>query len=156
MSHVRFTPEEYRVLCRLCRDLDFRDRGLNGFRTALAERLRDGWPELADRVTRLRRSELQLVFEHMRTRAGQAASRREGDAKEVGRLGGLTFEEFRAVARAASRFLLYDGRPCAFRAFLIHHFKGQAMPLARKLERLNDRQIEELYERVKKPSRWRA
>jgi hypothetical protein len=149
---LRLTPEDYRAVCRCCRGLDLQERTFRGFRHLVVALLRDDRPELADRVARLPRHVLRLLFDHLQGR--KRPGRRPADAA-TGRPNGLTFEEFQAVARMTQRSLPAGGRPSGFRAFLAHHFADQP-ELARKLEQLTDRQLEELYARVKRPSRWRA
>jgi hypothetical protein len=153
LAYLRLTPEDYRAITRCCRGLDLHERAFRGFRHLLVALLRDDRPELTDRLARLPRHVLRLLFEHLRDRKS-GSQRRLADAEEV-RPDGLTFEEFRAVARATQRLLLAGGRPSGFRAFLAHHFADQP-ELARKLAQLTDRQLEELYARLKRPRRWRA
>jgi hypothetical protein len=156
LAYLRLTPEEYRALCRGCRSLDLRAVTPGAFRAVLVPLLSGDWPELADRLTHLRASQLRLLLEHLRAQlccspsSGKSARRREEQGEE------LTFEEFRTVADAAQRFLRHDGRLSAFRSYLIHHFRGESPALACKLDRLSERQLRGLFERVQRPHRWRA
>jgi hypothetical protein len=149
LAYLRFTPEEHRALCQGCRDLDLRGT-FPALRERLVQALRAVWPDLAARVAGFRKAHLRLLLDHLKARqrgAGQAAGEKEH---------GLSLEELQEVAAAAQRFLLYDGRKCAFQGFLVHHFKGRSPELARKLDRLSDRQMQELYDRVRRPTRGRG
>jgi hypothetical protein len=148
LAYLRFTPEEHRALCQACRDLDLRG-GFPALRERLVQALREPWPDLAARVAGFRKAHLRLLLDHLK-----AQQRGPGPAAE-GAEGGLSFEELQEVAAAAHRFLLYDGRACAFQGFLVHHFKGTSPALARKLDRLSERQVKELYDRVQRPTRGR-
>ncbi|MCI0464609.1 MAG: hypothetical protein L0Z62_47390 [Gemmataceae bacterium] len=155
MAYLRLTPEEYRALCRCCRSLDLRAITPSSLRALLIPLLSGDWPDLADRLAQLRASQLRLLLEHLREHPECAqdpqAARQARDRSEE-----LSFEEFRAVAGAAQRFLIHDGRLSAFRAYLVQHFRSEDPTLARKLDQLSDRQLRGLFERVQRPRRWRA
>ncbi len=156
MAYLRLTPDEYRALCRSCRSVDLRVITPSALRALLIPLLSGDWPELAERLAQLRASQLRLLLEHLRehpegSQGPEATVRQDQERSEE-----LTFEEFRAVAGAAHRFLIHDGRLSAFRAYLVQHFRSEAPTLARKLDRFTDRQLRGLFERVQRPRRWRA
>src|SRR5947209_3065382 len=62
LVHLRFTPQEYRAIRALCREIHLRDDLFPIFRYFLAEALHERWPTLAGRVALLGEAELRLLF----------------------------------------------------------------------------------------------
>jgi len=57
------------------------------------------------------------------------------------------------VSRAASDYLLPGGFPHAFREFLVRRFRDTFPRLARKVTRLTEREVQDLYRGVRSPRR---
>lgn len=68
MSYLRFTPEEYRILCRQYRQLDLGGCHLPAFKRLLNKALAETAPTLARRLVRLRRGTFLLLYQHFRDR----------------------------------------------------------------------------------------
>jgi len=62
---------------------------------------------------------------------------------------GLTDEEIQVVLQAAVPFLRHDGFLPSFQDFLFYHFRSCCPALARKVARLSNRQVTQLYRAVK-------
>jgi hypothetical protein len=136
LSHLRFTPAQYRAVCQLCRPLELDDDFFPDFKAFLVQALLGDLPELAQRIALLGPDQLRLLFHHVRSR--------KAVVKDC-----FTPEDFRALCRACHaavrphRFLHY------YKETLTRHFQKTRPSLARKLERLSDEQFRELYERVR-------
>jgi hypothetical protein len=136
VRHLRFSPDEYRLLAGLWHQLGLGGHPRTARRGLLTEALSGPSPDLAQRITRLTRSELGLLFDHF-WEPPQPAAEPE-----------FTPEELRVVLEAC----VSPPSPVRF----VHHFKGvlvellqEAWPeLSRKVARLNGRQFERLYERA--------
>ncbi len=153
MTHLRLTPEEYRAIRSLCRDIHLRDDLFPIFRYFLAEALHERWPTLAGRVALLGEPELRLLFR--RLQACKKQGEQVGQAPEGDGSSGLSGDESETVARAARYYVLCGGKRAGFREFLLHYFRTEAPALAGKLSRLGERGITELYRRARRPSAWR-
>jgi hypothetical protein len=151
LTYLRFTHEENSALCLACGDRDLPDDFFPVFRYFLAETLYARWPALAARVARLRQPHLRLLYDHLKVRNRPAAQARAGRGRH-----GLSFEDFRTVARAALYFALGGGRRAAFRGFLLHFFRQEEPALADRLARLTGPEVTALYRRARRPAWWRA
>jgi hypothetical protein len=154
VAYLRFTPTDYQTIAQRCREVHLRDDAFPIFKYFLVDALHEHSPALAERVAQFGEEELRLLFRYLRVQKGLAAPapapEREGTET------GVSSTEFRAIAQAAQWFLLRDGQPGSFQAFLVHYFRGLDPALADRLERLSGRQVKRLYRRVRTPSRWRA
>jgi hypothetical protein len=151
LAYVRFTPQEYRALAGLCRNLDLRDDSFPIFKAFLAEALYEDWPDLAARIARFGVERIRLVFRHFQ--GGSSADAGSGRAPVDS---GLSDAEFGVVARAARYFFLRGGRRRFFRNFLTNYLKADAPALADKLARLDERRMRALYRRAREAVRRRA
>jgi hypothetical protein len=146
MTYLRFTPKEFRAVRLACRAMDLHKPFTGGFKLTLVQALLGSAPELAHRLTRLSRRQLELLYGHLQERRQRPAGHHRPAESEAG--DGLTAEEFQAVARACPPFVLQARFLPLFKRFLARHFGRAAPALARKLARLSDRQVERLYGQV--------
>jgi hypothetical protein len=141
MSYLHFSPEEYRVLCRLGEQLPLAATGFTAFRHFLVAHMPLDQLALAKRIARLDDRPLRLLQQHLLGR--RQAEAREGDT--------LTFaeEELQLLTqtidwpRQPLRFLWL------FQKSMVQRLRDHSPSLARKLARLSARQFEELYEHVR-------
>jgi len=144
-TYVRFTPEEYKAIRAACRALDLSRPDLFPlFPYFLVRALKDTAPGLADRIARFGPYRVRLLLEHLRAQRNAGASDPGPAARQD-----LTAEEWRAVSEAARAYLIPPGYPDLFRAFLAHSLRKTAPELSRKVARLGDDLIEQVYARVK-------
>jgi hypothetical protein len=138
VSHLRFTPDEYRTLAELCARQALARRHQPAFHRLLVQALRSADPALADRVARLSRDKLNLLYWHFR---GPAPAAPPSPTE-------FTPQEMRLVAEACAKvpFPVRFVRP--FRGMLIELFEEEWPGVARKLARLSGHQFEQLYEQV--------
>src|SRR6516162_9712548 len=141
MSYLRFSPDEYRALCRLAEQIPRGGMGLSALQHFLVANLPLAQLDLANRVARLDDLQMQLLHEHLQGQSLEDALAGEWD--------GFTEAELEAVADAwesfpyPRRFLRYFRRP------LVHLLSDGSPDLARKLDGLSERQFTRLYEYVK-------
>jgi hypothetical protein len=157
MGYLRFRPEEFQAIWRACAPIDLSDDFFAVFKYFLIESLSRQAAALAQRVAQLSRRELRILYEHLRERkkAGRPRRGRPGDGGPPGR-GELSAEEVEAVARVCRPFVFHQRFLGSFRAFLVRILGKTEPELARKLTRLSERQIERLYEQVKRRRRDNA
>jgi hypothetical protein len=138
LSHLRFTPEEYRTIADLCRRHDLGRRHQPAFRRLLLAALQETCPALAGRLARLRRGEVDLLYRHFRERPAPAPERYE-----------LSSEELRTLAAACvtAPFTVRFVRP--FRRMLVEVLQEEWPDLALKLAHMSGQQFERLYEQVR-------
>lgn len=138
MPYLRFAPEDYRVLCRLCSPHLTDALDLPAFRQLLLCSLAEGHPALAERVAELDGHRLGILYDHFCQRA---AARPGADL-------GLGPKELHVLREACRcypttvRFL----RP--FKNNLVQVLREVFPALSRKLRRLSDEQFGRLYEQV--------
>jgi hypothetical protein len=139
MPYLRFSPEDYRTLCRLCLPHLPHALDLPAFRQLLLFALSDTHPSLAGRIAELDGHRLGILYDHFRERA--AAARPEGEH-------GLGPKELHVLREACRcypttvRFL----RP--FKANLVQVLREVFPALAKKVRRLSDEQFARLYDQV--------
>ena len=138
MPHLRFSPEDYRALCRLCppRLTDALD--LPAFRQLFLCSLAETHPHLAERIAALDGYHLGILFDHFHQRT---AARPGADLD----LGAKELHILREACRcypSTVRFL----RP--FKANLVQILKDVFPALARKVRRLSDEEFGRLYDQV--------
>ena len=138
MPYLRFSPEDYRTLCRLCSPhlTDALDQP--AFRQLLVCSLSHCDPALAERIAALDGHRLGILLDHLRERAAARPERALG-------LGPKELHVLREACRCyptTARFL----RP--FKANLVELLRGVFPGLARKVRRLSDEEFGRLYEQV--------
>jgi hypothetical protein len=153
LSYLRFTPHDYRAIVYVCRYLDFIHEFLPHFKHYLVDTLALANPDLATRISKFRKSQASILFNHLkeRKRAAQDGQVARGQAHPPYP---FTFEEIKAVQEASDVFMLNDGSLASFQDFLVHEFQTTSPALAQKLNRLTDKQIGRLYQQVKEHKRW--
>jgi hypothetical protein len=141
MSYLRLSPEEYRVLCRLCEQLPLGATGLTAFRHFLVAYMPLDQLELAKRIARLDDRPMRLLQKHL-------LGRRQAEALESDKLT-FTEEELELIIQAIDfprhplRFLRH------FQKSMVERLSDSYPSLAWKLARLSERQFERLYEHVR-------
>jgi len=146
-TYLRFTPQEYEAIVKVCRPVDLGDDFFPIFKYFLVESLKDPSPGLAGRIAQLRRGEVGIIFEHLKSKRRLAAGRA---CRQVGEADpDLTDQEWQAVARASRAFDLPADFLHSYRAFLVGHFRHSLPELAHKLTRFSDRQMERVYARLR-------
>src|SRR5690242_12410036 len=73
LPYLRFTPQEYRAICRACRSTNLPDEFFDAFQHFLVDALLQAWPELAAGLSRLDPVHLHLLFEHLQLRKAREA-----------------------------------------------------------------------------------
>jgi hypothetical protein len=138
MPYLRFSPEDYHALCRLCSPLTLA-LDLPTFKQLLLYSLADTHPALAERVAALGGHQLGILLDHFRRRhpAGTGGERHAFSGEEL-RVLAEACESFHGPAR----FVRY------LQAALAEHLCDWFPDLARKVARLSERQFERLYEQV--------
>lgn len=138
MPYLRFSPEDYRVLCRLCSPHLTGALDLPAFRQLLLCSLNEAHPQLAERIAALDGYHLGILFDHFRQRT---AARPQADF-------GLGTKELHVLREACRcypstvRFL----RP--FKANLVQVLKEVFPALSRKLRRLSDEEFGRLFDEM--------
>jgi hypothetical protein len=140
VSYLRFTPDDYRALCQLCRPLDLYRLDAAELRTFLIPALAGSLPALGQRIAAFHDREMRLLHEYLRDRKEARASTRH-----KGSIAGLAAEEATALAEAfrsypfLSRFIRF------LRGSLVQYFRESFPNLAVKLARMNDHDFEHLH-----------
>ncbi len=133
MSHLRFTPPEYRLLSTTYDRFDLAKHSLPAFRRLLTMALGDVSPKLARRVDRLRPGEAELLYYHFRPRPA-AAVRHDLTDEELS-----TFAEVCGAMALPVRFV----RP--FQRTLVEALEGLRPELAEKVDRMSGYAFVHLY-----------
>jgi hypothetical protein len=140
MTHLRFSPEDYRTLCRLCQPpLPTRLDSL-AFKRLLVRSLAEAHPSLAERVAELSGQKLRVLHDHFKGRATADAA--------AGARHAFSPEELTTVAEACESYLHPVRVLRYFRGALVGHLRDFFPALARKLARLSKRQFARLYQQV--------
>jgi hypothetical protein len=139
MPYLRFSPEDYRTLSRLCSPHLTDALDLPAFRQLLVCSLSESDPALAELIAALDGQRLGILFDHFRERA--AAPRPE---RALG-LGPKELHVLREACRCYPRTVRFL-RP--FKENLVELLQGVFPALARKVRRLSDEQFGRLYEQV--------
>ena len=141
MSYLRFSPEEYRALCRLCEQLPLGATGLTAFRHFLVAYMPLDQLELAKRIARLDDRPMRLLQKHL-------LGRRQAEAPEGDKLP-FTEEELKLITRTID----FPRHPLRllrhFQKSMVERLSDSYPSLAWKLARLSERQFERLYEHVR-------
>jgi hypothetical protein len=140
MTYLRFSPEDYRALCRFCSPHLTFARDLPAFRQLLLFALSETRPALAERIAALDGRRLRILHDHFagRATAGRAEAQEHGlGPKEMY----VLWQACRCYPGTA-RFL----QPLKSR--LVEVLKDVVPALSEKLSRMSDDQFERLYEQV--------
>ena len=141
MSYLRLSPEEYRVLFRLCKQLPLGTTGLTAFRHFLVAYMPLDQLELAKRIARLDDRPMRLLHKHLLGRSQTNAP--------AGKRYALTEEEVTVIIQTID----FPRHPLRFlwlvRKSMVERLSDHSPSLAWKLARLSERQFERLYERVR-------
>jgi hypothetical protein len=140
MTHLRFSPADYRSLCRFCQPPLPLGLDALAFTRLLVTSLAEAHPALAERVAGMSAQKLRILHDHFR---GRATADAPADARNA-----FSRKELNTVAEACESFM----RPVRvlryFRRALVGHLSDFFPNLARKLARLSERQFARLYEHV--------
>jgi hypothetical protein len=141
MSYLRFSPEEYRVLCRLSEQLPLGGTGLTALRHFLVAYMPLDQLALAKRIARLDNRQMRLLYEHL---LGQSQTNAPAGKRPT-----FTEDELKVISQAIDcprqplRFLRL------FQWSVVERLSDHSPSLAWKLARLSERQFERLYEHVR-------
>ena len=141
MSYLRFSPDEYRAICRLAEQIPRGGMGLSALQHFLVANLPLAQLDLANRVARLDDLQMQLLHEHLRGQSLEDALAGEWD--------GFTEAELEAVADVWDSFPYPNRFLRHFREPLVRLFSDTFPGLARKLARMSEHQFTRLYDYVK-------
>jgi hypothetical protein len=137
LSYLRLPPADYRAISRVCRSLNLASFNQPTFRRLLVGFLAEGLPELANRIRGLRKAEMQILYQHLRTE-GMDGVRRSFTPEEV-----QTLADACVVLSSSMRFT----RP--LRRILVRSFRHDWPRLSRKVARLSGTQFDRLYEQMR-------
>jgi hypothetical protein len=146
VGYLRFTPEEYQLIWRACRPVSLADDLFPIFQRFLVQSLLEKSPELAKKISQLRKYQIGIIYEYLKEgrKAGAVPDTPPADGESYG----LTLEDFQAVVQACGECVFGPRLLSAFRAFLVRRFKRTGPNLAAKVDRLSDGQLEGLYDLV--------
>jgi hypothetical protein len=148
VGYLRFTPEEFQSIWRVCRPVSLSDDRFPVFQRFLVQSLLERAPELAQRVARLRKYQVGIIFEYLKERRRFEQTHDPEPRPAEVREHGLTLEDFRAVVEVSGECVFGPRLLGQFRAFLVRRFRGTIPALSDKLARLSDGQMEGLYDLV--------
>jgi hypothetical protein len=140
LTYLRLTRAEYGAIARCCRRHGLAERNLPTYRSRLVRGLAEYEPELAVKVSRLGRQQLNVLYGHFRY------GRRS--VSETHPVAGFTESDLRALAETcvpvpySVRFF----RP--YQCFLVETLRARHPELAKKLSRLSRSQFETLFRKV--------
>jgi hypothetical protein len=140
VTYLRFSPADYRNLCRFCQPPLHPRLHTLAFKRLLVTSLAEAQSSLAGRVAELRGPELRILRDHFNGRATAEAPAGAGHA--------FSAEELTTVAEACESFLHPVRILRHFRGALVGHLSDFFPALALKLARLSERQFSRLYEQV--------
>ena len=141
MSFLRLSPEEYRVLCRLCEQLPLGGTDPTALRHFLVANMPLDQLELAKRIAQLDNRPMRLLRKHLLGRSQTNAP--------AGKRYAFTEEEVTVITRTIDfprhplRLLRHSQKS------MVERLSDSYPSLAWKLVRLGERQFERLYEHVR-------
>lgn len=144
MSYLRFLPEEFQAISRLCRPLNLKRYRPHTLQRFLVWALGNRMSALAQRIAGFRRRELRILHDYLWEQ--QRPEERHS----------LTEEEFGLVGEAFGPLLFNLRFIRAVKRALVQHFRDTHPDLATKLERLSFRHFEILSEQVQERARRSA
>jgi hypothetical protein len=138
MSHLRFSRDEYRTICKLCKQLRLDELSPLTVTTYLSTCLSERSPELASKLGKLNSREACILYDHLK-------SQRLGQAKPAT----FTKNELQAITVACEAFPLTSR--------FLHHLRRWLVPLlhqvfpalAKKVSGMRDRQLVKLHEYIR-------
>jgi hypothetical protein len=149
MSYLRFTPDEYKAIERVCHSHRFTEGSFAGFKRFLVTALAPRLPPLAQRVSGFARYQTGILYEHLKKqRKAQGWPDRAAAAVTTEPKYVLSVEHFKVVVRACQSFVFHKRFLSSFRAFLVRRLKDTAPGLCDQLAALSEKQVEVLYELV--------
>jgi hypothetical protein len=141
MSYLRFSPDEYRALCRVSQQIPLGGMDHSALQHFLVANLPLEQLDLAKRVARLDDRPMRLLRKHL-------LGRRQAEAP-AGKRYAFTEEEVTVLTQAID----FPGHPLRFlwlvRKSIVERLSDHSPSLAWKLARLSERQFERLYEHVR-------
>jgi hypothetical protein len=140
MSYLRFSPGEYRAICRACRRLVVEQLSLRIFKRVLIVSLANKQRKLAERIAVLDECQVYILYDHL-------LEQRWAKAKEGGQPM-LTTDELEMVAEACQCYQFPIRSLHSFKRSLVQVLWGVFPALASKLSRLSDSEFEWLHELV--------
>jgi hypothetical protein len=141
LRHLRFSPDEYRLLADLWHQLALDGRPRPVCKRLLAENLSELSANLSRRITRLTRAECELLCNHFRQRT---PCKDKHD---------FTAEELQLVLAACGSPPLPVRFVGLFKGILVELFRVELPELSLKVDRLSGHQFERLYEQATRQSR---
>ena len=155
-TYLRFTRQECRAISQVYDSLDASD-DLPAFKTLLVLSLTPCFPALADRIARLHRSQVRIIYEHLHGQRTPKAQPGQGPAAGgKGQGPHLAGKDGEIVARAAGFLWQHDECLPSFKECLLRLVGESSPALARRLARLSDHEVEALCRHVSGQRRWRA
>jgi hypothetical protein len=141
MSYLRFLPEEYQAIIRLCRPLNLKRYRPHTLQRFLVWALGSRMPGLTQRIANYRRRELRILHDHL-------WQQRRPEERHS-----LSEEEFGLVGEAFGPLLFNLRFLRPVKRALVQHFRDSHPALATKLELLSFRHFEVLCEQVQERTR---
>jgi hypothetical protein len=137
MSYLRFSRDEYRTICRLCKRLPLDRIDPLTVAAYLTACLSERSPALASRFAKLNNREARILYDSLK-------SLRPAQVKPAS----FTKSELRAVTVACETFPLTSRFLHHLRRWLLPLLHEVHPPLAKKVSGLSGRQLERLFEYV--------
>jgi len=142
--HLRFSPDEYRLLASVWLRLDLGGRPRTDLKRLLAEALSGPSPDLAERISHLCEAEVWLLREHFRERAPSAEQPE------------FTAEELRLVMEMCVSIPIPARYVRRFKGVLVEFLEEAWPELSRKVARLSGQQFKRLHEQAVRQGRGRG
>jgi hypothetical protein len=144
VTYLRFSRPEYAALCRACRSLDLRSCPAHVLRRHLVSTLAESWPELTQRLVRLRTREVRILYDHLRQRLLRCPRRWQH---------GLSPEEVQLIAGEYGALLCNARFIRPAKRTLVEQIQDAFPDLGQKLAHLNLGQFEALCEQLRRTGR---
>ncbi len=139
MAYIRFTPDDYDALRRICSPHLTHALHPRSFKRLLLSRLSTTRPALAERIAELSSRRLSILFDHFSRRHSAGA----GGERHT-----FSGEELRVLADACEPFLAPVRFVRYLRMALADRLRDLFPDLARKVAGLSDEQFGRLYAQV--------
>jgi hypothetical protein len=148
MCYLRFSPDDYQALTRLCRPGLTFPFDLTAFKQFLLLALCDARPALAERIAGLGRRQVRVLHDHFAARAAAVRSAAQGH--------GLGPKEMRVLREACRCYPATVRFLWPFRANLVNVLQGVFPALAEKVRQMSDEQFRGLHEQLTRRKRGSA